>query len=90
MVGCIPGREGVISMMMTTEITTTKTRGDFDNDDESNNDHKDDDNNDARMFHLCQEGVINWVDGGVTKQQSTNLAYVAAFDRGCTGEFSRA
>ena len=26
--------------------------------------------------HLCQEGGVNWVDGGVTKQQSTNIAYI--------------
>jgi hypothetical protein len=28
---------------------------------------------------ICaKRGGINWVDGGVTKQQSTNLAYVVA------------
>ena len=65
---------GVILTMMTTATTTTKMMGDFDGDNNSNNYHKDNDNNDARMFHLCQEGGINWVDGGMTKQQSTNLA----------------
>jgi hypothetical protein len=30
---------------------------------------------------ICaKRGGINWVDGGVTKQQSTNLAYVVAFE----------
>ena len=66
--------------MMTTATTTTKARGDFDDNDNSNNDYKDNDNDDARMFHLCHEGGINWVDGGVTKKQSTNLAYVVAFE----------
>ncbi len=28
---------------------------------------------------ICaKRGGVNWVDGGVTKQQSTNLAYVVA------------
>ena len=30
---------------------------------------------------ICaKRGGINWVDGGVTKQQSTNLAYIVAFE----------
>ena len=62
------GRGVISTTMMTTATTTTKTRGDFDDDDDGNNDHKDNDNDDARTFRLCQEGGVNWVDGGVTKQ----------------------
>ena len=55
---------GVILTMITMATTTTKTRGDFDNDDDGNNDHKDDDNKDGRTTSTSFfDTAINlWVD----------------------------
>ena len=53
---------GVILTMMMTATTTTKTM-----------------TAKTQGRSICaKRGGVNWVDGGVTKQQSTNLAYIVA------------
>ena len=53
---------GVDLTMMTTETTTTKTRGDFDDHDNGNYDHKDNVKEDA-MKHLIFDTTTNlWSD----------------------------